>query len=94
MSKNYEEIVINIHVGAGHDVCVSAQSLGDVPETVSADDVTILKESVLVFASHDSIVPNAKTGKIDTLNVTDGMKILPPKSMSSWQKTPNSFAPA
>ena len=36
-------------------MCVSAQSFGDVPATVSADDVTILKESVLVFASHDSI---------------------------------------
>ena len=75
-------------------MCVSAQSFGDVPATVDPNDVTILKKNVLVIAEHDSIVPNAKTGKIDTLNVTDGMKILPPKSMSSWQKTPKSFAPA
>lgn len=69
-------------------MCVSAQSLGDVPETVSADDVTILKESVLVFASHDSIVPNAKTGKIDTLNVTDGMKIFTPEEYEQLAKDP------
>ena len=69
-------------------MCVSAQSLGDVPETVSADDVTILKERVLVFASHDSIVVNAETGKIDTLKVDDGMKFFTPQEFEQLSKEP------
>jgi hypothetical protein len=69
-------------------MCVSAQSLGDVPETVSADDVTVLKERVLVFASHDSIVVNAETGKIDTLKVDDGMKFFTPQEFEQLSKEP------
>ena len=69
-------------------MCVNAQSLGDVPETVSADDVTVLKERVLVFASHDSIVVNAETGKIDTLKVDDGMKFFTPQEFEQLSKEP------
>ncbi len=60
-------------------MCVSAQSLGDVPATVSASDVTILKESVLVVAERDSIVLNSETGKNDTLKVRDMSKIFTPE---------------
>lgn len=69
-------------------MCVCAQSLGDVPETVSADDVTILKKNVLVIAEHDSIVPNAKTGKIDTLKVQDGAKIFTPEEFEQLSREP------
>ena len=55
-------------------MCVNAQSFGDVPATVDPNDVTILKESVMVFAGHDSIVVNVQTGKIDTLKVQDGAR--------------------
>lgn len=55
-------------------MCVNAQSLGDVPATVDPNDVTILKESVMVFAGHDSIVVNVQTGKMDTLKVQDGAR--------------------
>lgn len=69
-------------------ICVSAQSFGDVPATVSADDVTILKKSVMVIASHDSIVTNAETGKMDTLRVDDGAKIFTPEEFEQLAKQP------
>lgn len=69
-------------------MCVSAQSFGDVPEKVDPNDVTILKKSVLVIAEHDSIVPNAKTGKIDTLRVQDGARIFTPEEYEQLSKEP------
>ena len=69
-------------------MCVSAQSLGDVPETVSADDVTILKKSVMVVAQHDSIVPNAKTGKMDTLKVRDRGRVFTPEEFEQLSREP------
>ena len=69
-------------------MCVSAQSFGDVPATVNANDVTILKKNVLVFAEHDSIVPNAETGKLDTLKVRDGAKIFTPEEYEQLTKQP------
>ncbi len=60
-------------------MCVSAQSLGDVPATVDASDVTIINRGVLVIAEHDSIAVNADTGKIDTLRVRDGAKVFTPE---------------
>lgn len=69
-------------------MCVSAQSFGDVPATVDPNDVTILKKNVLVFAEHDSIVPNAETGKLDTLKVRDGAKIFTPEEYEQLTKQP------
>ncbi|MBO4721416.1 MAG: hypothetical protein J5629_00620 [Muribaculaceae bacterium] len=69
-------------------MCVSAQSLGDVPATVSASDVTILKESVVVFAGHDSIAVNPETGKIDTLEVQDGMLFFSPEEYEQLARDP------
>ena len=69
-------------------MCVSAQSFGDVPATVNASDVTILKKNVLVIASHDSIVTNAKTGKIDTLKVDDGARVFSPEEYEQLSKQP------
>ena len=69
-------------------MCVSAQSFGDVPATVDPNDVTILKKNVLVIAEHDSIVPNAKTGKIDTLRVEDGSRIFTPEEFELLSKDP------
>ena len=69
-------------------MCVSAQSLGDVPEKVDPNDVTILKKSVLVFANHDSIAYNAKTGKMDTLRVQDGARIFTPEEYEQLSKEP------
>ena len=75
-------------------MCVSAQSFGDVPETVDPNDVTILKKNVLVIAEHDSIVPNAKTGKIDTLRVEDGSRIFTPEEFELLSKDPKKLRAA
>ena len=75
-------------------MCVSAQSFGDVPATVDANDVTILKKNVLVIAEHDSIVPNAKTGKIDTLRVEDGSRIFTPEEFELLSKDPKKLRAA
>ena len=69
-------------------MCVCAQSLGDVPATVSADDVTVLKENVLVFAEHDSIAYNAKAGKMDTLRVQDGARVFSPEEFEQLSRQP------
>lgn len=69
-------------------MCVSAQSFGDVPATVDPNDVTILKKNVMVFAEHDSIVPNAKTGKMDTLKVQDGARVFSPEEYEQLSKQP------
>ena len=69
-------------------MCVSAQSLGDVPETVDPNDVTILKKGVMVIAQHDSIVPNAKTGKMDTLKVRDGGRVFTPEEFEQMSREP------
>ena len=69
-------------------MCVSAQSFGDVPATVDPNDVTILKKSVMVVAQHDSIVPNAKTGKMDTLKVRDGGRVFTPEEFEQLSKEP------
>ena len=69
-------------------MCVCAQSLGDVPATVSADDVTVLKENVLVFAEHDSIAYNAKAGKMDTLRVRDGARVFSPEEFELLSREP------
>ena len=75
-------------------MCVSAQSFGDVPATVDPNDVTILKKNVLVIAEHDSIVPNAKTGKIDTLRVEDGSRIFTPEEFELLSKDPKKLRAA
>ena len=69
-------------------MCVSAQSFGDVPATVDPNDVTILKKSVMVVAQHDTIVPNAKTGKMDTLKVRDGGRVFTPEEFEQLSKEP------
>ena len=69
-------------------MCVCAQSLGDVPATVSADDVTVLKENVLVFAEHDSIAYNAKADKMDTLRVQDGARVFSPEEFELLSREP------
>ena len=69
-------------------MCVCAQSLGDVPATVSADDVTVLRENVLVFAEHDSIAYNAKAGKMDTLRVQDGARVFSPEEFEQISREP------
>ena len=75
-------------------MCVCAQSFGDVPATVDPNDVTILKKNVLVIAEHDSIVPNAKTGKIDTLRVEDGSRIFTPEEFEQLSKDPKKLRAA
>ena len=62
--------------------------------TVDPNDVTILKKNVLVIAEHDSIVPNAKTGKIDTLRVEDGSRIFTPEEFELLSKDPKKLRAA
>lgn len=50
-------------------------SFGNLPKTVDVRDVEIISIDKVVFSSHDSIVVNPVTGKVDTLIIDDGMRI-------------------
>jgi len=49
---------------------------GTLPDKVDVNDVEVTEVRYLQFNSHDSLVVNAKTGKIDTLRIDDGRKVL------------------
>ncbi|MBR1804463.1 MAG: hypothetical protein IJ775_06140 [Muribaculaceae bacterium] len=68
-------------------------SLGTLPATIDVNDVTILKKNVLVIQSHDSIVVNAQTHKMDTLSVIDNAKIFTPEEAEREFATQPARAP-
>jgi len=49
---------------------------GDIPKTVDASDVEVTEVGYLQFMSHDSLVVNPVTGRIDTLHIDDGRRFL------------------
>ena len=67
--------------------------LGNLPATVDVNDVTILKQNVLVISSHDSIVVNASANRIDTLSIFDEAKIITPEEAEREFATQPARAP-
>ena len=60
-------------------------NLGDIPKTVDVKDVEVVSVESVIFSSHDSLVVNPATGKVDTLFVNDGMRLMTPEDEMDFE---------
>ena len=66
---------------------------GDIPETVDAKDVEVTEVRHIQFMSHDSLVVNPVTGRVDTLHINDGHRFLSEEEYQSLVATRPARAP-